>query len=165
LQYSALNQDERNAALARLTPEFRKRAPERAMLTASDLRKLQKSGVAIGAHSAGHLPLTLVLDPGQDIRHARDWLRENVDRSTAAAMSFPHGRYDRHVVEAARSLDYQLLFTSDAILNLCPGGWIETDLLGRIPIETDPVARAGDGIVEPSLAAWLFLREKRTLSA
>ena len=70
-----------------------------------------------------------------------------------------HGRYDLGIAQAAKSLGMELLFTSDPVLNECPGGWLASDLIGRIPISTASVAD-GNGHLDPErVMPWLMLRQ------
>ena len=104
------------------------------MLAPSDLETLRNAGVDIGAHGASHLPLSLLEGADADLLRARTLLVEWLGPSGAHALSFPHGQYDDRVLKAARASQYRLLFSSDAVLNRCENGWIDGDLLGRIPV-------------------------------
>ncbi len=163
LRYGALTRDQRNMLLRPLMLEFRRSMKSNQMLTAEDLRELHSSGVAIGAHGASHLPLTKVESVLGDVARARDWLTKNVDSSSATTLSFPHGCFDERVVEATRHAGYRLMFTSEEVLNPCPGGFLENDLVGRIEIGTGAVANSIGKVSEPHLARWLFLRGRPSL--
>jgi peptidoglycan/xylan/chitin deacetylase (PgdA/CDA1 family) len=125
---------------------------------------MRRKGVGIGAHGSSHLPLSLVDRAEKDIAAAREWLTANIDTTTENAISFPHGRYDGRTARAARDAGYRLLFTSDTVLNPCPRGWLTSDIVGRISIATDDVAKADGTIAGEKLAPWLFLRERNALS-
>jgi peptidoglycan/xylan/chitin deacetylase (PgdA/CDA1 family) len=123
------------------------------------LRALQKSGVSIGGHGASHLPLTMLADPVKDLRQACSIMREQLGEDACTTMSFPHGRYNTEIAGAARGLGMQLLFTSDPVLNKCTGGWLESDLIGRISISTASVADDRGRLELARAMPWLMLRQ------
>jgi peptidoglycan/xylan/chitin deacetylase (PgdA/CDA1 family) len=130
----------------------------RDMASWETLKKLYESGVAIGGHGTSHLPLTLVSDPLAEISQCRSTLQKQLGMNTGISMSFPHGRYNATLVEIARQAGVQLLFTSDAKLNRCPGGWLGSDLLGRISIASRDVTGPLDEMRVDRLMPWLMLR-------
>jgi peptidoglycan/xylan/chitin deacetylase (PgdA/CDA1 family) len=167
LQYAALDPAARAHALTSFmgapfmgAAGMRRGAIEgRHMLQAGQLGELAAGGIAIGGHGAAHLPLSLLADPGTDLRRCRAALGTAV-----TALSFPHGRYDAASIAAARATGFATLFTSDACLNATPDGRAG-DLLGRISIQTDAIA-GRDGAFDPArLATWLFHRKVRRLAA
>ncbi len=163
LAYSRLPLQRREEALAPYLKALSSRYLLPAMIGADELLRLHGRKVAIGAHSASHLPLTHVGNPKEDVARARDCLRELLPRAPIVAMSFPHGRWNSAVAESARTVGYELLFTSDPVLNPCPSGWLATDVIGRIPLG---VAAAGNRLemaAEPRLATWLFNRKRHCL--
>ena len=123
------------------------------------LRELQKSGVSIGGHGASHLPLTMLADPVNDLKQARSIMRQQLGENACTTMSFPHGRYSPEIAEAARGLGTQLLFTSHPVLNSCAGGWLESDLIGRISISTASVADDRGRLDLERAMPWLMLRQ------
>ena len=56
---------------------------------------------------------------------------------------------------------YRLLFSSDAVLNRCENGWIDGDLLGRIPVNMQGLSDKSGRLAPHKLAPWLFLRDIR----
>jgi len=149
-------------------PEVRRKVLEpfaaagsgRHMLTPARLRSLAEAGIAIGSHGAGHLPLTMIADPGADIEHARRALADWLAGEAGAALSFPHGRHSPAVIAAAFSAGYRLLFTSDTILNTLIRGR-PARILGRIEIPAHEIADRHERLQSHRLAAWLFLRPRR----
>jgi len=123
------------------------------------LRALQISGVSIGGHGASHLPLTMLADPVNDLRQAQSIMRQQLGENACTTMSFPHGRYSPAIAEAARKLGTQLLFTSDPVLNKCAGGWLESDMIGRISISTSSVANSRGMLDMERVMPWLMLRQ------
>jgi peptidoglycan/xylan/chitin deacetylase (PgdA/CDA1 family) len=162
LRYASLSSDTRAAALAPYAVKLRERISGYPMMLApNDLRTLREAGVDIGMHGASHLPLPLLERPDSDLHRSRTLFIEWLDSSGALTLSFPHGRYDKHVLKAARDLQYRLMFSSDAVLNLCKNGWVGGDLLGRIPIEMHSLIGKDGRLAPHKLATWLFLRDIR----
>jgi peptidoglycan/xylan/chitin deacetylase (PgdA/CDA1 family) len=106
----------------------------------------------------------MIADPGADIERSRRALANFLPGKAKAALSFPHGRYSSSVIDAARSAGFQLLFTSDAILNGLADGR-PTRLLGRIEIPGHRIADRHGRLQSHRLATWLFLRPRRRLGA
>lgn len=163
-RYAGLGAAQRAALLQPLTRELERRQRHRHMLDGASLHELAAAGFAIGVHGAAHLPLTDLDDPAADLAGARRRLAAQAGTPASDSLSFPHGRYDARAVDAARRLGFKLLFTSDAIINSCPGGWLETDLVGRIPVFAGEVALADKRLSQPSLATGLFRRPHGQLS-
>lgn len=130
----------------------------RMMLSGEDLHVLADAGVSIGAHGDSHLPITMLADSHADLTRSRDRLAQIMGKMPAA-MSFPHGLHDKSSVREARELGFPLLFTSEPHINICKDGWLEGDLLGRIPVDMHDVADKTGALAPHKLAAWLFLRE------
>ena len=157
--YGLLPPDKRDALLNRHSDGHSMQATTRHMANWQTLRALQNAGVAIGGHGASHLPLTLLAQPAQDLQRAHSIMQRQLGDGACTSMSFPHGRYNAEIAGLARDLGMELLFTSDPVLNACPGGWLEPDLVGRIPISTDAIANA-KGELDPERAMpWLMLRQ------
>ena len=107
----------------------------RHMVTADQVRSLAVLGIAVGAHGKSHIPLTAVDDAGVELRESRDRIREIlVSHPAPRSMSFPHGKYDASIVDAARRAGFEILFTSDPCLNVTRRA--PSSLLGRIGIDT-----------------------------
>lgn len=160
LKYGRLQEDRRQEILAAITANSVVRSIERNMLDIASLRAMHSAGVDIGIHGASHLPLTGLRDPAHDLAVARDFLRSALSPNAVRSLSFPHGRYDLAVVRATRKLDIPLIFTSDAVINSCPDGWIETDVLGRIPIAGTDVSNLTGGVDALRWKPWLYLRPR-----
>jgi len=155
--YGALEPGRRDGLLARVCE--RKSGAD--MADWNGLRTLLGADVGIGVHGFSHLPLTLIDDPDRDLLQARALVHSNLGPSSVTTMSFPHGRYDAKVLAATRALRFELIFTSDAILNSCPGGWLPYDTIGRISVEAanicDPQGEFDAGCAE----RWLMLRKRQ----
>lgn len=154
--FGALDSGRRDGLLAQLG----ERKIHSDMASWDGLRGLLGANVSIGVHGFSHLPLTMLTDPEQDLLQARELLRSHLGSDAIISMSFPHGRYDTKVLAAARGLGFELLFTSDAVLNPCPGGWLDHDTIGRISVEGGWIC--GDrGEFDSSRAErWLMLRKR-----
>lgn len=164
-RFGALSPDDRRTILAPFHGAVRRQDSGYEMLSLDDVRTLHGAGVAIGAHGASHLPLAGNPDGAAELDRARRVLSSAIGPSAVTAMSFPHGRYDRRAVRAAREIGYRLLFTSDAILNQCPGGWVGSDVLGRIPIAARAIANSAGRLDPGRLATHLFLRPRRCVGS
>jgi len=158
--FGALEAERRDSLLARIY----KRGSRPDMADWDGLRSLLGGDVSIGVHGFSHLPLTMLDDPGQDLLQARELLRSNLGPDAIVSMSFPHGRYDTKVLAAARALGFDLIFTSDAVLNACPGGWPVHDTIGRISVEGDWICNSQGEFDSGRAERWLMLR-KRQLAA
>jgi peptidoglycan/xylan/chitin deacetylase (PgdA/CDA1 family) len=157
--FGALDAGRRDSLLAQINE--RKSYPD--MASWEGLRLLG-ADVSIGVHGFSHLPLTMLDDPGQDLLQARELLRSHLGPDAIVSMSFPHGRYDTKVLTATRALGFELIFTSDAVLNVCPGGWLSHDTIGRISVEEDRVCDDRGEFDSGRAERWLMLR-KRQLAA
>lgn len=156
--YGTLPPRQRDELIAANSTEFAREWGRRDMVDWDTLSKLQEEGVHIGGHGASHLPLTMLDDPTGDLRRARHELRQHLGDAACTTMSFPHGRYNSETVQQASKIGIQLMFTSDPVLNKCPGGWLGSNLVGRISVSTNAIARS-DGVLEPErLMPWLMLR-------
>jgi peptidoglycan/xylan/chitin deacetylase (PgdA/CDA1 family) len=158
--FGALEAGRRDSLLAQIYQ--RKSYPD--MADWDGLRSLLGANVSIGVHGFSHLPLTMLDDPGQDLLQARELLRSNLGPDAIVSMSFPHGRYDTKVLAATRALGFELIFTSDAVLNGCPGGWLPHGTIGRISVEEGWVCDGRGEFDSGRAERWLMLR-KRQLAA
>jgi peptidoglycan/xylan/chitin deacetylase (PgdA/CDA1 family) len=154
LRYAELLPETRHDVLAPYERSLR--ADSRHMLTSSELMALRREGIEIGSHGASHLPLTRVPDPAEDLRRSLELLKPF---GCQPILSFPHGRYDEKVTRAARKVGFAAMFTSDPILNPCPGGWLKNDVIGRIPLNSATLCNRDDAFAPQQLAAHLFTRE------
>jgi len=156
-------------AFGALDPQYRDRllagvCKRKSDADMADWNGLQSLGanVTIGVHGFSHLPLTMLDNPKQDLVEARDLLRTHLGTAATASMSFPHGRYDVRVLAAARTLAFELLFTSDAVLNYCPDGLLPYDMIGRISVESSSICDHR-GKFDPGRAErWLMMRERKS---
>lgn len=163
LAYGALDDAARARILGPLAAGTE--AEGRHMLDRAELARLGGEGFAIGAHGAAHLPMSLMADPGEDLRRARQGIAALLGAAGAqSTLSFPHGRYDAAVLRDAASAGFDLLFTSDTIQNAAPGGR-PGRLLGRISVEASGIADAAGRLVPSRLATWMFHRPVRRLKA
>lgn len=155
LRYGKLAPESRRRRLAAYELELRTVCDGRHMLTRDEVVLLCERGVAIGSHGSSHLPLSQIDDPAADLRRSLEWLRP---LGGLPVMSFPHGRYHEATIGAARALGCEVLFTSDARLNPCPGGWLENDVIGRIPLSSHNVSGTQPGsLARRRLAEKLYL--------
>jgi peptidoglycan/xylan/chitin deacetylase (PgdA/CDA1 family) len=132
----------------------------RQMLTAAEVPALVRTGIAVGAHGASHIPLTLSRDPDAEMADARTRLQEVLTgspQSDVTTLSFPHGRFDAEIIRKARACGYKMMFTSAPHLTELTGGRPASDVIGRIEVVARHVAP--DGQFRPDLlACQMFLR-------
>lgn len=153
--YSSIGAERRKEALAGATKELSSQYTRAMMLSASEVQELHREGVMIGSHGAGHLPLTCTPQAVEDMKFARDQLCEILLVDRIPTLSFPHGRWDARLVGEARALGYELMFTSNAVLNPCPSGWLTSDVIGRIPIDCGILRTRSRTLEADRLATWL----------
>ena len=136
---------------------------DRHLMNAAELANLPRHRIAIGGHGARHRPLARVRDAADDLARSQRALAERLG-GPVPTMSFPHGSYDRGVVDAARAAGYRLLFTSDPVLNVLRDGEAAPPVLGRIGF--DPVVITDrEGRFRPELLAlWLWRRPHAALT-
>lgn len=128
----------------------------------AELSTLAHADFAIGMHGKTHTPLTRVADLDTELETARKLMAQHLPSRTAPlTMSFPHGRYDAAIARRAHASGYELVFSSDQVLNPLQAelGW----LLGRCGFESAAVAD-GQGRLRPELLAlYLFRKPHRRL--
>jgi peptidoglycan/xylan/chitin deacetylase (PgdA/CDA1 family) len=162
LRHAALPPARRQALLAPLAEASGALAEGPHMLDPAALGELAGQ-LAIGAHGARHLPLSMLAEPGADMARARAALAAALPGQAIDTLSFPHGRYDGAVLRAAGEAGYALLFTSDSCLNAAPGGR-PGRVLGRINIEAGAITDAAGRLDAGRLATWIFNRPIRALA-
>jgi peptidoglycan/xylan/chitin deacetylase (PgdA/CDA1 family) len=133
------------------------------MLTRQQIARLVSAGVAIESHGLTHLPIGRLPDPRPELAESRRRL-EAASGRRVSSISFPHGSYDDAVLRAARQEGYRVLFSSDPVLNPCPGGRPAGRLLGRIPMIESEFSGPAGGVDPSRLARWLFLRPRAPLA-
>jgi peptidoglycan/xylan/chitin deacetylase (PgdA/CDA1 family) len=156
--FGALPPAERDSLIATYCGDTRDSKRPRDMASWETLKSVHEAGVAIGGHGTSHLPLTLVNSPEREIFESKSALEKSLGKETGITMSFPHGRYSASIVETARGQGMKLLFSSDPILNKCQGGWLESDVIGRISISKADVTDAAGALQLDRLMPWLMLR-------
>lgn len=135
--------------------EDRLKTPDRHLLTGAELANLAQGGMAVGAHGACHRPLARIAEAAADMARARSSLGQRL-ATEVRTMSFPHGSYEAETVTAARAAGYELVFTSDRVLNEVPEQGDRPTLLGRVGLFEDEITGA-DGRFRPDLLAlWLW---------
>jgi len=164
LLYASLPEERRKEILRRFEMTAADSFPRPQTLSIETLREMFHTGVTIGLHGSSHLPLTSLDDPASDIEKARARIGDALGNLAVQTMSFPHGRYDKQTLTAARAARLSLLFTSDPVINDCRSGWIESDLLGRIPVATPYVSNGLGAISAVRWMPWLFLRSQTSLA-
>jgi len=130
-------------------------SPDRHLLTHAELASLPRRGMTVGAHGASHRPLARVPDAAGDLQRSQEELTKRLS-ARVRTMSFPHGSYDAKAIEEARRAGYELIFTSDRILNALPEQGPLQNLLGRVGLFEEEMTD-GRGKLRPELLAlWLW---------
>ena len=127
----------------------------RHMVQEDELRTLESGGIAIGLHGKTHTPMTRARDLDAELGGARAEVAPHLaDGRAPTTMSFPHGRYDAAIAARAREAGYELVFTSDPVLNPAnpQPGW----LLGRVGFEQSGIVDARGAFRADRLALLLF---------
>jgi len=141
---------------------------QRHMVSGEDLQALDAAGMAIGLHGQTHEPMTQVPDLDAELGGARRHMAARWPHKAApVALSFPHGRYTASIAERALQAGYELVFTSDPVLNRTGTGrghgrpgW----LLGRLGFETELITDAQGRFRPERLASHLFRQPARALA-
>ncbi len=131
-------------------------------VTWPQLREMSQAGMVIQSHGFSHRFMT---------RMGQDELRDELVRSRRAledglgapvkALSFPGGRYDARVVEAATTAGYERLFTSDVGLSV-PG---DLPLVKRLAVTKNmSEGYLGRVLARPGRALWKKRLRWRVLS-
>ncbi len=127
----------------------------RHMATADELKALERGGIAIGLHGKTHTPMTRARDLDAELGGARLEVAAHLDHGRPPlTMSFPHGRYDTAIAERAHASGYELVFTSEPVLNAIDPAphW----LLGRVGFEQSGIVDRGGNFRAEKLALLLF---------
>ncbi len=156
-----LSSPARHALLADLSPQLED--PQRHMVTSNELQRLPHAGMAIGVHGKSHLPLTQADDLDAELGGARLAVAACLpDQPAPATMSFPHGRFNASIAAQAHAAGYELLFSSEPIINStchCVGR-----RLGRLGLDTTALADAQGQFRPQRLALTLFRRPRQLLA-
>lgn len=128
------------------------------MMTTAQMQRLGSAGIAVGCHGTSHHPMTKVADINHELAHARSALGAKLG-GPPATMSFPHGAYDRRIVETALRSGFEYVFTSNPMTNSMRAGVPRSRILGRIGIFHSHVCN-GDGEFRPELLAPRLFRHR-----
>ena len=136
----------------------------RHMLLGNELGLLERGDIAIGLHGKTHTPMTRAADLDSELAGARAQVAPCLDPpEPPTTMSFPHGRYTPAIAERAREAGYELIFTSDPIIN--PVADKPDWLLGRIGFEQPGIVDGDGRFRADKLALLLFRKPQRLLTA
>ncbi|MFA9478908.1 polysaccharide deacetylase family protein [Phycisphaerales bacterium AB-hyl4] len=92
-------------------------------LSAAQLREMHGRGVAIAGHGCGHLNLASL--PAAQLKHELEHSRrglEDIIGSEVTAMSLVGGHYNRRVLEAARDVGYETIYSSEPVAGVTRHG-------------------------------------------
>lgn len=137
--------------------------PTRHMISRQELSRLDESGISVGSHGTTHTPMTRVADLQLELAESRKRLAEWLPNLPApATLSFPHGRFDEHILRQAFEAGYQAVFTSVPCINTTAPAW--PAVLGRLGIDTEAIVDRHGEFSVARLALHLFLGQHRRLS-
>jgi len=101
----------------------------------AELQELVDNGMSVQSHTVSHAPLETLGDDA--IRRELHESKQEIERrlnTTVSALSFPHGSYDRRVVEIAGEVGYRYLFSSD-VARTYRNSFVEHPaILGRLAV-------------------------------
>ena len=106
-----------------------------------------------------HEALAEAADGARELAESRAALSEMLAKPVDT-MSFPHGSYNRELLQAARE-DYELVFTSEGWLNRLTDRRPASSVFGRIGIPADAIVGTDERLRPELLALWLFRRPHR----
>ena len=153
---AALPEPQRFKLLATALPGVLNEKCDRQMLVEADIDNLDRAYIELAAHGHTHAPLTELSFPVDDLQQSFNII--SAIGTCPAAMSFPHGRYDTTLLEAARKVGFQLAFTSVAALSPLRGGRNGLRGIGRIHIPENRWTVDRGRVSFPHLATFLFFR-------
>jgi peptidoglycan/xylan/chitin deacetylase (PgdA/CDA1 family) len=86
----------------------------RGYLSSEEIQELASGGFAIGSHGVKHSPLTQKSDKElrSELVESKERLEDLIGKAVLD-LAVPFGRYDRHVIAAARATGYRRIMTSD----------------------------------------------------
>lgn len=137
-------------------------APPRQMLRPEELSQLASTGIAVAAHGASHLPLTMIDKPEDDLRRCAGRLaalRPDQTPPERQSLSLPHGRFDDAVLRIAHAAGFAAVFSSEPVLNGLDAG--RSGAIGRIYVARHAFLDADGAFVPERLANWLMRRPIR----
>jgi peptidoglycan/xylan/chitin deacetylase (PgdA/CDA1 family) len=130
----------------------------RQMLAFNDLRHIQKDCLEFGAHGHTHAPLTNTPTAATEL--AQSYQNVKSMGAMPITMSFPHGAYDDALVQSAKGIGYEFIFTSEATLTSTANSALaRLATMGRIHVPENQWTCTKNGVSAPMLATFLFLRQ------
>jgi peptidoglycan/xylan/chitin deacetylase (PgdA/CDA1 family) len=101
----------------------------------SDLKELVENGMSVQSHTMSHPHLQTLSD--QEIRKELTESKEKLEsklHTKISSLSFPHGSYNKKVIEIARDAGYKTLCTSEVKPNDASTFRAEPAIIGRLTI-------------------------------
>ncbi|MFH1761036.1 MAG: polysaccharide deacetylase family protein [bacterium] len=141
---------------------------DRAMLSKQELMELCRNRITIGAHGLYHRMLTKV--NAKSIVNELKQLRNELDFVTGQqpdginSLSFPHGSYSAQVVGHAREVGYNLLFSSDSVINVLKEKNRTKRIWGRIVIDSHNISKPNGKVCKVKLSRHVMFHSKDIIS-
>jgi len=129
----------------------------RRMADRDDLDAARRAGMALGGHGHSHEPLATVEDAKEELVTCRRIMASLDPDASYAFLSFPHGSYNKDVLETAKQAGFDLLFSSDPGL-VSIQGMQNAPVLGRVEIDLSAFRRTNGDIDDAALVFSLILQ-------
>lgn len=158
-----LSENKRFDLLAAALPDVSIVQGGRQMLTEADIAHMDRSCIELAAHGHTHAPLTeLDLQSSQRSELQLSFNIVSILGAKPVAMSFPHGAHDLSLLQLAKSVGFQMLFTSKPTLFTACATRGKPLCIGRIHVPENRWTTNRKGISFPLLATYLFFRSLDT---
>ena len=152
---AALPEQERFNWLDQYAPGVTDAVHERQMLSTIDLTQLEPSGLEFGGHGHTHAPLTFAADSAAELQASYGLVKHY--HEGVAAMSFPHGAWNKALVMKARQVGFELIFSSEPTLARVAHR-SDGRPFGRIHVPENKWTCRNGQIDSAKLATFLFFR-------
>ncbi len=139
----------------------------RQMLSKEEIEQLRSNGVALGAHGFTHRPLAK-LDERQLAQEFERLAQSPVFDSRGVAerpcaISFPHGSYSKRVIEMARNQGFELMFSSDSVINDLAETPGKKRIWGRIVVDCQNVCGKNGNVDKALMARHMMFETRRAI--
>lgn len=154
---------DKRCALLEIIEDYLYWPAQKAMLTTDQVLNMVNAGISIGSHGMSHDPIVTVATPHVELKGSFDRIQQLATRaygnSSEICLSFPHGAYTEEIVQMAYRCGYQLLFSSNPVLNsLSECGKLYTKNIGRISLPYLGLIDNDGELSDQKLAFWLMNR-------
>lgn len=101
----------------------------------TELRELVKNGMSVQSHTVSHRPLATLNDDEihNELSESKREIEQRLNTSVSA-ISFPHGSYNRNIVNIAKHVGYKFMCTSDVARTYRSSFLESSPVLGRLAV-------------------------------